>query len=248
MSHPIAAKPPAPRRPTLGIIAGSGPEAGIDLWGKVLARNQNAMGPAFRGDLDAPKVVILSEPTLGLSMELEANDAVVWPSLRKTVAEMAVQADIYAIACNTLNWYAPRIAELRLPGEFLSFQTALTEWIAREGIRELALLGAAPVTGLGPWSAYRALTDLVRVETPREPERLHDLIHDVKRLGGRDPSLPPRLRAIVDDLTSRHVLLACTELPLIAGFDTDKTLVDVTDLVAEAMVARTLPRSADAAA
>ena len=36
------------------------------------------------------------------------------------------------------------------------------------------------------------------------------------------------------------LLLACTELPLIADISTSKTLVDVTDLVADALVARSL--------
>ena len=40
------------------------------------------------------------------------------------------------------------------------------------------------------------------------------------------------------DLESDVVLLACTELPLISSINTSKTLVDVTDLVAEALVAR----------
>lgn len=226
------------RRPTIGILTGSGPEAGLDLWRKVLTRNAERLGPAFRGDLDAPRVAILSEPTLGLSMDLAANEAAVWDSLVASARALTAEADHWAIACNTLNWYAPRIEALGLPAEFLSFQSVLEEWIARTGITRLGLLGAAPVTEMGEWSAYRGLARLVEVEGPRDAAALHALIHDVKRLGSEDPGLRPRLAAIVETVQADTVLLACTELPLITGIETGKRLVDVTDLVAEALVAR----------
>jgi aspartate racemase len=227
-------------RASIGIVAGSGPEAGIDLWSKVLARNQMLFGADFRGDLDAPRVVVLSEPTLGLSMDLEQNEEIVWSSLKQTIAAIAVQADAYAIACNTLNLFAPRIASLRLPGEFVSFQSALLAWVARNRVDRIALLGAAPVTSLGPWSAYQSLQDVVAVETPADAAELHDLILDVKRLGSRDPSLRPRLKALVETLTADHVILACTELPLISDIETEKSLIDVTELVADELVDRSL--------
>lgn len=227
-------------RATVGIVAGSGPEAGLDLWGKVLARNAAAFGPTFRGDLDAPRVVVLSEPTLGLSMDLARNVEVVWESLRQMAARIAVQTDAWTIACNTLNWYDPRIAALNLPGEFVSFQSVLTDWIARTGIRRLGLLAAAPITEMGEWSTYRGLRDVVEVETPADTAELHQLIFDVKRLGSQDATLRPRLARIAQSMTADTLLLACTELPLIADIETRKSLIDVTDLVADALVARSL--------
>jgi len=227
-------------RATIGIVAGSGPEAGLDLWGKVLARNAAAFGTAFRGDLDAPRVVVLSEPTLGLSMDLAKNVEVVWESLRQTAARMAVQSDAWTIACNTLNWYDRRIAALNLPGEFVSFQSVLADWIARSGIRRLGLLGAAPVTEMGEWSPYRDLCEVVEVETPVDPAELHQLIFDVKRLGSQDATLRPRFARIAESMTAETLLLACTELPLIADIAVSKSLIDVTDLVADALVARSL--------
>ena len=146
-----------------------------------------------------------------------------------------------AIASNTLNWFAPRIAELNLSAEFVSFQSVLEEWIANTGVPRLALLGAGPVIEMGEWSAYRDLTDLTEVELPSDPKALHRLIEDVKRLGSDDPSLRPRFKQIVDSLASDVLILACTELPLIADIDTEKTLVDVTDLVADALVVHSIP-------
>ncbi|ARE83124.1 Asp/Glu/Hydantoin racemase [Roseovarius mucosus] len=227
-------------RATIGIVAGSGPEAGIDLWAKILRRNAAALGPAFRGDLDAPRVVVLSEPQLGLSMDLAANEGTVWDAMQSTATRIAGQSDAWAIACNTLNWFAPRIASLELPAEFVSFPGVVADWVASSGLRRIGLLGAAPVTEMGAWSAYRDLAGLVEIETPADRAVLQDLIHDVKRLGSADPDLRPRFARIVEAMQAETLLLACTELPLIADVSTSKTLVDVTDLVADALVARSL--------
>lgn len=43
-------------RRSIGILSGSGPEAGVDLWGKILAANRALLGSAYRGDIDAPRV------------------------------------------------------------------------------------------------------------------------------------------------------------------------------------------------
>jgi aspartate racemase len=226
------------RATTIGIIAGSGPEAGIDLWSKILLRNQALRGADFSGDLDAPRVVIVSEPQLGLSMDLATNAGVVWDSLRHTIDQIAPQVDAYAIACNTLNWYAPQITALALSAEFISFQTVLQAYISKNNYRKIGLLAAGPVMELGEYSAYRALTAMVDVETPADPHGLHALIHDVKRLGSSDPSLAPRFAEILAAMESEHILLACTELPLIACHVPGKQLIDVTELVADALAIR----------
>lgn len=227
-------------RATIGIVTGSGPEAGIDLWAKILRRNTAVMGPAFRGDLDAPRVVVLSEPQLGLSMDLAANEAPVWAAMRDTAIRISAQSDAWAIACNTLNWFAPRIADLGLRAEFVSFPRVVADWIATSGLQRLGLLGAAPVTEMGKWSAYRDLAGLIEIETPADRKALQDLIFDIKRLGSDAPGLRPRFARIVESMQAETLLLACTELPLVADISTSKTLVDVTDLVADALVARSL--------
>lgn len=225
-------------RATIGIVTGSGPEAGMDLWEKILKRNKFLIGKNFQGDLDAPRVVVVSEPQLGLSMDLAANEREVWEAMERSIKILAPQVDAYAIACNTLNWFAPRIEGLKLSAELVSFQSVLEKWISDSKVTSLALLGARPVTEMGEWSAYRDLKKLTEVETPKHPDHLHCLIEDVKRLGSDDPTLRARFKQIINDLSSEVVLLACTELPLIADIQTDKILVDVTDLVADALVLR----------
>jgi len=222
-------------RKKIGIIAGSGPEAGIDLWTKLLTANRKIHGERFRGDLDAPDVTIHSESTLGLSMELAENDEAVWQCLRKTAESMAQRVDYYAIACNTLNYYQPQLEALCLPATFVSFSDAVIRFVKDEGIESVALLGAKPVTDLGPWSHYRMLAEHVAIELPKpqQAEALHRLIYDVKTYGGNAEGIGRRFRAIVDTLESSTVLLACTELPLITIEAGGKQVVDVTELVAQ---------------
>ncbi|HYD97479.1 MAG TPA: aspartate/glutamate racemase family protein [Noviherbaspirillum sp.] len=224
---------PASRK-KIGIITGSGPEAGIDLWHKLLQANRELRGNGFRGDLDAPDVTILSEATLGLSMELEANDAAVWKCLRTTAEAIAERVDYYAIACNTLNYYQPQLEALALPAKLVSFADAVRDHLRANRIGRVALLGARPVTDLGPWSHYRKLGAEFAVELPgpAQAEQLHRLIYDVKAQGGNGPGIRERFLEILDALDAHTVLLACTELPLIPRVDGRKRLVDVTALVA----------------
>lgn len=223
----------------IGIISGSGPEAGIDLWQKILQANREMRGEGFRGDVDAPNVTVLSEPLLGLSMELEANDEVVWRYLRSTAQVMAPHVDYYVIACNTLNHYQSRLDALALPAQFISFADVVIDFLRENRIERVALLGARPVTDLGPWSHYRRLAEHVEVELPKpaQAEQLHQLIYDVKTFGGNAPGIRDRFRAIVDALESNNVLLACTELPLIPCLMDGRRIVDVTDLVARKLAA-----------
>ncbi len=219
----------------IGIITGSGPEAGLDLWNKLLQANRRLHGAHFRGDLDAPAVTILSEPQLGLSMELESNDAAVWECLRASAEAIAQRVDYYAIACNTLNYYQPQLDALKLPAKLVSFADVVLDFLQANRIARVALLGARPVTDLGPWSHYRALADQVDIELPRsaQAEQLHQLIYDVKTFGGGVPEIGMRFRRLLDTLEADTVLLACTELPLIPIDAGGKRVVDVTGLVAD---------------
>ena len=227
------------KRSAIGIITGSGPDAGLDLWQKLLSANKQLLDGRYSGDLDAPYVNILSVPSLGLSMELEANDEQVWSVLSDTARSIAEHTDYYAIACNTLNYYQPQLESLNLQAQLVSFSDVVTDMIKREGIKKIALLGSKPVTDLGEWSPYRKLLDVVDVEVPKEPEALHRLIYDVKIHGSSHPSVINNFNEILNGLDADTVLLACTELPLIPTCN-EKNLVDVTDLVAKELALRSL--------
>jgi aspartate racemase len=222
----------------IGIITGSGPEAGLDLWKKILQSNRALLGESFRGDLDAPNVTLFSEPLLGLSMELEQYDTVVWDCLSTAAQAMSQRVDYYVIACNTLNYYQPKLDALNLSAKLISFADVVLEYLRENKIGKIALLGARPVTDLGAWSPYQKLIGYLDIELPKpiHAVQLHQLIYDVKTFGGEIPEIRSRFRAIIDSLESQTVLLACTELPLIALKSVRHQLIDVTELVARKLV------------
>jgi aspartate racemase len=230
------------RRNRIGIITGSGPEAGVDLWTKILQANKRLLKGQYSGDLDAPAVVIFSEPELGLSMELEINDPQVWTCLERTVRAMAPYIDYYAIACNTLNYYERKLAALGLSCQLVSVADVVIDYINANDLKRVALLGARSVTDLGPWSPYRALSAHVTVELPNKPQSLHGLIYAVKAHGGEHEGIGECFADILRDLESEIVLLACTELPLIPINPLGHRLVDVTDLLAHTLAAKSLNR------
>jgi aspartate racemase len=228
------------RRPTIGIIAGSGPEAGIDLWSKILVVNRRLLGEQFRGDIDSPRVVIHSEPLLGHSMDLARNDGVVWDALKRTVQAIAPEVDVFTIACNTLHYYADRIAEECGDAEFLDVGTVVRKQIHGQGASRAALMGAKPVATLDRWSPYHALHREVAFETPTDLDRLHDLIHRIKIAGGDNAGICDDFVEIVAGLESATVFLACTELPLVRASVPGKDIIDVNMLLAEELALQSL--------
>lgn len=232
---------PSPVNRRLGIITGSGPEAGIDLFSKVLSVQRQALGDRYRGDIDSPNVTMLSVPELGHSMDLPRTEQQVWDDLRQACERIAPQVDAFAIACNTLYYYEDAIRALDLPALLISPVDCIRRESQRRDGRSMALLGAAPVTDLsGDTSPYACLHGEVELELYPDPQRTHRLIEQIKITGGSSPELEVEFQAIVEELSSEAALLACTELPLLRGEHVAAELVDVTMLLADAMVTRQL--------
>lgn len=220
----------------IGIITGSGPEAGLDLWQKILDYNKELLKDNFRGDLDAPNVTILSIPELGHSMELEKNYDMVWKTLEKSVKDISSQVDYFVIACNTLNLYANKIDEIGFKDKFISTLDVINEYIEKESLEQIAIIGALPVLQMGEYSVFKPLSEVFNVEVPCDFDNVQKLIYDVKRVGGNDLNVISNFEQIVEGLNSSNVFLACTELPLIKLEYKKKNLVDVTDLLARKLV------------
>ena len=231
---------PRSERRRIGLVAGSGPEAGVDLWMKVIQETKSLLGERYLGDLDGPYVRIVSSPVLGLSMELESNDIAVWPELERAFDDLATQSDFIAIACNTLNYYEHQIKAVPRTAEMISVCDVVEAYLEDRGLSSGALLGAAPVTKMDRWSAYHRLADKFEVETPKDPALLHQIIYDVKRFGGTHSDVMSRFYDLIGTLESETVLLACTELPLIPCGETGKDLVDVTRLLARGLVEKSV--------
>lgn len=223
-------------RKKIGIITGSGPEAGVDLWQKVLKHNKDILKENFKGDLDAPNVTILSVPELGHSMELEKNYDMVWNTLKNAVRDICERVDYFVIACNTLNLYANRIKEIGYEEKFISTLKVVEEYIIDKSLEQACIIGALPVLEMKEYSVFTPLNQKYNIEVPKNFKKVHQLIYDVKKFGGHEHKVINDFRYIVDKIKSNNIFLACTELPLIKLKFADKNLIDVTDLLARKLV------------
>lgn len=230
----VKVESPTNTRARIGIIAGSGPEAGLDLWDKLLKANRLILGIDFHGDLDAPNVTVFSEPSLGLAINLEANCHLLWQSLRPLAEQISARVDYYAIACNSLNYFQPQLDSLGLSAKLISFADSAVELLKREKIERVALLGTPSVMKLGEWSHYRNLNQHVDVEplSSFQEQQLYHVIEGVKVTGVNDPRINESFAALLESIRCNTIILACTELPLIPVKSDVKRLVDVTQLVA----------------
>lgn len=226
-------------RKKIGIITGSGPEAGLDLWQKILDVNKEILRSEYHGDLDAPDVTIFSVPQLGYSMELEKNYDMVWEVLKEAVEGICKKVDYFVIACNTLNVYENKIEEMGLKDRFLSTLDVVKDYIQSNNLDKVSILGALPVLEMKELSVFKSLNDTFDVEVPKDFKTLHYLIYDVKKNGGNNHKVINDFRCIIDKLESKDVFLACTELPLIKLVYKEKNLIDVTALLAKKLVEKT---------
>mmetsp|Transcript_2001 Transcript_2001/g.6417 ORF Transcript_2001/g.6417 Transcript_2001/m.6417 type:complete len:517 (-) Transcript_2001:303-1853(-) len=220
---------------TLGIITGSGPEAGLDLWRKILASARRPRGGRrYRGDLDAPRVIVASEPELGLSMDLKRHEDAVGDTMERCARLLEdAGVDYYGVACNTLHYFAPRLDALGLHARLVSLADVACDEVRRLGVDRVGLLGIDNVIAMGALSPYRALAEVATVVTTPHVDALMSVIHTVKTDGPDADGLADRWAAVVDSVDADVVLLACTELPLLpAPPESDKQLVDVTELLA----------------
>ena len=223
-------------RKRLGIIAGSGPEAGLQLWRAILDIARERLGSLYRGDIDAPYVVIVSDPVLGHSMDLRSHEDLVLRHLEDAVLTIDKNADVYAIACVTLHCFLPQI-EL-IPNRFgtlVSGIDAIVAYAEKSSLKQIAVISAETIPREQSLLLSR-LNEFVTVELPNDPGFVRELVLDIKRLGGANRDVVLRFRKLIDSLTSETVMLACTDLPLITTRIDGRTIIDCTKLLAESLV------------
>lgn len=225
---------------SIGIIAGAGPEAGIDLWKKILEANRRHHGDNFRGDIDAPEVLVHSIPELGFAMNLQEHESRLWAALLRAITHMDSQTNLLCIACNVLHTFADRIRALDTTLDLVSIVDVTCDHICSAGINRVGFLSISSVMALEGNSPYAALRDSANIVTAADSAAVDVLIREVKRHGASFPGLRERYDDIVRDLGVDSVILACTELPLLSHPLPGIEQIDATRLLADEVVRRSL--------
>lgn len=219
---------------TVGILGGMGPEATILLMQRVMAAV-----PA-RDDGDHVPLIVHQNPQVPsrIAALIDGTGRDPGPVLARMARDLAAAgADALAMPCNTAHHYAPVIREATdLP--MLDMVSLTAETLAARGARRVGML-ASPATRLARvFDAPFAAHGLTAVTLPDESELLA-IIRAVKS-GADAGTLAPRLCVQASALRDRgadHLLVACTELSLIASaLPGDVATTDSLDCLTEAVV------------
>ncbi|MET1256290.1 aspartate/glutamate racemase family protein [Aliikangiella maris] len=221
---------PIVKRGRIGIITGAGPEAGIDLWQKILKHNKALHDNNFAGDLSAPEVIVHSIPKLGLAMDIAQYETELWQELKKALLHLDSDVDFVCIACNVLHFFSEKIKALTLSYEFISIVEVAEQTIEQYG--NAALLSISKVIEFGHYSPYRRSAENYPLETP-DPAAMDELVHHIKVHGGEHPDTVSKFTAIVNNLKANTLILACTDLPLLPLDKYNKTFIDASDMLAK---------------
>jgi len=225
---------------TIGILGGMGPEATLDLFGKIIANTT-----AVR-DQDHLRVVIDSNPRVpDRTAAILAGGESPVPAMQSGIAALKrAGAGFVAIPCVSAHFFLDELQrEAGLP--ILSMFDVTAEHI-RQHHAHIRTVGMLATTGTIKGGRFRAKLEQsgVAILTPEEPdqERVMAAIYAIKGAAGvRDrEAIGTEIRAVADRLIRRGaqaVVAGCTEIPLVLRpGDLDVPVFDTLLLLARAAI------------
>ena len=209
--------------PTIGVVGGAGPQAGVSLVSKIYEESQSP------NDQGHPRVHLISSPSdlpdrsaflLGLS---SLNPAFGFAKVLSQLAQAGVT--VAGIACVTA--HAPRIFSRieSLLGEssplrLLSMVTEIQRELQGKGYLRVGVLSTKGTYEAGLFASEFADSVKAEILTPptaAERETIHQAIYKIKASGQQVAAARSTILKSVAGLRERGaqaVVLACTELPL----------------------------------
>jgi aspartate racemase len=222
---------------TIGILGGLGPEATIDLYGKILA----ATGAAR--DQEHLHVLIDSNPKVP-----DRNKAIagIGESPAPALIAMAQRleragADFLVMACNTAHAFEAEIrAAVRVP--FVSQIAETVDAVARQAphAQRIGLLAVQGCIDAGVYAKAFAQRGIATMTLPTaEQQQFMALIYRIKS-GDTGAAVREAMRGLGARLFAdgaELVVVGCTEVPLVlAASDLPGPMVDATQVLAERAV------------
>lgn len=203
---------------TIGILGGMGPEATLDLFGKIIANT-----PAVR-DQDHLRIVIDSNPKVPdrTAAILEGGESPV-PAMRAGIAALRrAGADFVVIPCVSAHFFLDALqAESGLP--ILSMFDVTAEHI-RQHHAHIRSVGMLATTGTLKGGRFRGQLEQSGVATlspeSADQERVMAAIYAIKGAAGAQDreAIRTEIRAVAGRLIRRGaqgIVAGCTEIPLV---------------------------------
>lgn len=233
---------------TIGILTGNPCDSGLDLCNSINKHIRDLLGKNSLGDVSMPKIVFLSAPHIGISMEMDRREVPLLRELVRAVDELCESgAQIIAHPAHTTHYFAVDMAARaeQKGARFISMVDATVGNLRRRRIDEIALLGTKYVTDFTQsWSVYKHAFEefVVHVPSPGGCKKIHDIGYEVQQRGAT-PLCFNWMRDLLRDEVPKgckHVLLAMTEFsPIIRQLKArgrqGKILIDPIDIYGEAI-------------
>jgi aspartate racemase len=220
---------------TVGVIGGMGPEATVDFLRRLVART-----PA-RDDADHLHVLVDNNPKIPsrIAALIEGTGEDPTPVLCHMARGLEAQsADFLVMPCNTAHYYLPAIARaVRIP---LLDMVQLAIDRLSGGPRRIGMLASPAVRLVGLYRARmeQAELDAIFPDASHE-ERLLGVIKAVKasKQGDEEQKDYTAVARHLRQAGAEALLVACTELSVLAPPDTGCLVVDALDVLVEATIA-----------
>jgi aspartate/glutamate racemase len=233
---------------TIGILTGNPCDSGLELCGAINTHLRRLMGRNSLGDVSMPRIVLVSTPQIGISMEMDRREGPLRNALLNGVDELCgMGAKIIVHPAHTTHYFAHDIAERAQQKEarFISMADATAQRLRDAAISEIALLGTRYVTDLrDKWSVYREAFDGLTVHSPSRAgwNKIHDLGYEIQQNGPTAAAFNWMRDLLREEVPAncKHVVLAMTEFsPILRklkprGYQ-GKILIDPLDIYAEAI-------------
>ena len=206
-------------RRVIGVLTGNPCDSGLELCAAVNANLRELMGRQSLGDVSMPRIVLVSTPQIGISMEMDRREAPLRRALLAALDELcAMGANIIAHPAHTTHYFEADLeVQAKANGaQFVSMAKATEERVRAAGVKEIALLGTRFVTDPeSPWSVYRGAFRGLRVHRPSPAgwKKIHDLGYEVQQKGPTPLAFNWMRDLLRDEVPKecQHVVLAMTE-------------------------------------
>jgi aspartate racemase len=234
----VSARGVAVREKIIGILGGMGPEATLDLFGKIIKATPAAC------DQEHLRVIIDNNPKIPDRQRAIFGGG---EEPRRALIETArnlqrAGAQLMLIPCNSAHYYHKAIVD-SVPIPVLNIMEETAAYCRRQysSIGLFGLLATESTVELGLYNeAFSRVSLKIVVPSSEDQQKVTGSIYKIKA-GDHGPTVKTELLSVVEhlgDMGAGAIILGCTEIPLVLK-DGDHGLpfVDATQVLAESGVA-----------
>ena len=201
---------------TIGVLTGNPCDSGLELCMAINTHFRRLLGRNSLGDVSMPRIVLVSNPQIGISMEMDSREAPLRRALLNAVDELcSMGATIIGHPAHTTHYFGSDLAQpaYEKNAMFISMAEATAQRIRQTGVQEITLLGTRFVTDPdSKWSVYNQAFEGLTVHRPSQAGwiKIHDLGYEVQQNG-----LTPLSFNWMRDLLRDEVPASCKDVVLV---------------------------------